>query len=205
MEFLEQTGSENVTKKFEMIMLFGFISNLIYLCFQIIKMNMTRRGKHSVDVGMVCLEVMVAATWITQFIMLLTYRFSHTGYVCSGDFAEDQMIRSLNTNGKVVQAELDQYNQYYISNEGDFLYFYVWALVAMFIIFFVSAICMGSCLFFLGSATSLQLVEQTLKEFDKIPEMMKEKAAKAAQKAQPKNDDPFKTGKADDDESAFKD
>merc|ERR1719440_2781526 len=109
------------------------------------------------------------------------------------------MIRSLNTNGKVTQSTLDQYNQYYISNEGDFLYFYIWALVALFIMFFVGAICMGTCLFFMGSATSLTLVENTLKEFDKIPEMMKEKAAKAAQKAQkPKDEDPFKTGKADD-------
>ena len=142
-------------------------------------MNLTRRGKHSVDVMLVGLEILVATTWITQFILLLKYRFSHTGYVCSGDFAEDQMIRSLNTNGKVSQSMLDQYNQYYISNEGDFLYFYVVALLVLFFLFFIGAACTGTCLFFMGSATSLQLVEQTLKEFDKIPEMMKEKAAKA--------------------------
>ena len=146
-------------------------------------MNLTRRGKYGMDMSLVCLEIAVATTWITQFIYVLVYRFSHTGYVCSGDFAEDQMIRSLNTNGKVVQATLDQYNQYYISNEGDFLYFYVVALIVIFFMFFIGAACTGTCLFFLGSATSLQLVEQTLKEFDKIPEMMKEKAAKAAQKA----------------------
>jgi hypothetical protein len=142
-------------------------------------MNLTRRGKHSVDVALVALEILVAAMWITQFIFVLTYRFSHTGYVCSGDFAEDQMIRSLNANGRVDQALLDKFNQYYISNEGDFLYFYVIALLVLFFMFFIGAACTGTCLFFMGSATSLQLVESTLKEFDKIPEMMKEKAAKA--------------------------
>ena len=32
-EFMQQVGAENVTKKFESIILFGFISNLIYLLF----------------------------------------------------------------------------------------------------------------------------------------------------------------------------
>ena len=70
-------------------------------------MNLTRRGKHSVDMSLTCLEMGIAVMWVTQFVYVLSYRFSHTGYVCSGDFAEDQMIRSLNTNGKVIQPDFD--------------------------------------------------------------------------------------------------
>ena len=89
MNFLEQAGAENVTEKFDMIIRFGFISNLIYLLFQIFKMGLTRRGKHSVDAALVCSEMCIAIVWITQFFLVISYRFSHTGYVCSGDFAED--------------------------------------------------------------------------------------------------------------------
>ena len=114
-DFLAQIGAENVTAKFESVIMWGFISNLVYLLFQIFKMNLTRRGKHGVDTSMVFAEVLVAAMWITQFSYVISYRFSHTGYVCSGDYAEDQLIRSINMNGKVVPSTLDKYNQYYIS------------------------------------------------------------------------------------------
>ena len=43
-EFLELPGAENVTEKFDMIIRFGFISNVIYLLFQIFKMGLTRKG-----------------------------------------------------------------------------------------------------------------------------------------------------------------
>ena len=38
-----------------------------------------------------CMEVLVMIMWLTQFIMLITYRFCHTGMVCSGDYAQDEM------------------------------------------------------------------------------------------------------------------
>ena len=41
--------------------------------------------------------------------------FFSYGYVCSGDYFQDQLIRSINMNGKVVPSTLDKYNQYYIS------------------------------------------------------------------------------------------
>ena len=82
-------------------------------------------------------------------------------------------------NGKAVQPTLDKYNQYFISSEGDFLFYYVMSCIVLFFTFFICSCCTGTCLFFMGSATSLQMVEQVLKEFDKIPEMMREKAAQA--------------------------
>ena len=78
-------------------------------------MNLTQLGKYNLYYSMVFAEVLVAAMWITQFSYVISYRFSHTGYVCSGDYFQDQLIRSINMNGKVVPSTLDKYNQYYIS------------------------------------------------------------------------------------------
>ena len=88
-DFLEQPGAENVTEKFDMIIRFGLISNMIYLLFNIFKMGLTRRGKHSIDSALICSEMCIGAVWITQFLMVISFRFSQTGYVCSGDYAED--------------------------------------------------------------------------------------------------------------------
>ena len=83
-------------------------------------------------------------------------------------------------NDKVMKPQIDKYNQYYVSKEGDFLYYYIAGCVALFLFFFLFACCSGSCLFFVGSATSLTMVEAALKEVDKIPEMMRQKAGGGA-------------------------
>ena len=204
--YLAQPGAEDVSLKFDRVINFGLLSNVIYLLFQIFKMRMARRGKHTIDASVVCVEICVAAVWVTQFCMLISYRFAHTGQVCSGDFAEDQLIRSVNMNDKVMKPQIDKYNQYYVSKEGDFLYYYVSVCVALFLFFFLFACCTGSCLFFVGSTASLTMVEAALKEVDKIPEMMRQKAGGGAGGPQqrPNNDDPFARGPADD-ESAFRD
>ena len=123
--------------------------------------------------AVICMEIAVGVLWMVQFGMVIGYRFSHTGAVCSGDYAEDQLIMSNMAESRA--SSLDRYNEYYVRAEGDFLYYYVGACVMLFFTFFLCACCTGTCLFFAGSATSLQMVEQVLREFDKIPEMMRAK------------------------------
>ena len=43
--YLQQPGAEDVSLKFDSVIKFGFISNVIYLLFQIMKMRLARRGK----------------------------------------------------------------------------------------------------------------------------------------------------------------
>lgn len=200
MEFLDQLGTVNVTDRFDTVIRFGFISNLIFLVYQIYKMGMNRKRKQ-MDCTMLCLGVCVTLIWVIQFAMVISFRFSHTGYVCAGDFAEDQLIMS--NMEQRAPVGLDRYNAYYLRSEGDFLYYYIVACVVLFFTFFLCACCTGTCLFFLGSATSLQMVEQVLKEFDKIPEVMRAKA----QGGRPQSEDPaggFPGAPPADDENAFR-
>ena len=43
MAFLARKGTENLTKKFETIIIFGFVSNALYICFQIYKMSYKKK------------------------------------------------------------------------------------------------------------------------------------------------------------------
>mmetsp|Transcript_16757 Transcript_16757/g.25823 ORF Transcript_16757/g.25823 Transcript_16757/m.25823 type:complete len:89 (+) Transcript_16757:166-432(+) len=88
MDFLGKPGSENVTKKFDKIIMFGFISNLIFILFQLYKTDRQRlkKKKEGFSCSLVLLEVIVNLTWIVQFGMLIGYRFCHTGKVCAGDY-----------------------------------------------------------------------------------------------------------------------
>ena len=55
-----------MTKKFDKIIMFGFYSNLIYTLFQVYKVDRHRLKKKSAfSVGVVVLEVLVAAMWMT--------------------------------------------------------------------------------------------------------------------------------------------
>ena len=49
---------------------------------------MKMMGKDDLDPKLICYEFMVTVTWIVQFAMVVIYRFSHSGKVCGGDFAQ---------------------------------------------------------------------------------------------------------------------
>lgn len=146
-----------------------------------------------------CTEVAVGLLWFTQYLMIIWARFSHSGRVCAGEYADDQLVVS-NIDPSQTTLKMDKFNLYFLRDEGSFLYYYVVACIIVFFSFFVCACCTGTCLFFLGSATSLQFVEQILKDFDKLPEMMRAKAQGKAREA-----DPFGGSAHADNESAFRD
>ena len=150
MAFLAVNGNENVTSKFDTIIQYGFISNLIFIMFQIYKMSKAPKEKKGISFALLCLEGIVAAIWITQFILLIVYRFSHTGKVCSGDYSADSMIVD-----DLAKAD-EKYNIYYMRSEGDFFYFYVLCCGLAAIAFVLFACCTGSILFFAGSFGALQ-------------------------------------------------
>ena len=102
--------------------------------------------------------------------MLILYRLSHVGKVCSGDYAEDQYW-----SGKVVTTD-DQFDKYYLKAEGQFLWGYLIIGIIGSLMFAGFSCVLGSCLFMGGSFMSLKLIEDLVKNFDNIPEMMKQKA-----------------------------
>ena len=92
--YMKLAGAENVTSKFDTVIRYGFFSNLIFLIFQIWKMSVNQRLKKDINPGLICMEGCVSIVWVVQFILLAVYRFSHTGLVCSGDYASDLYIAS---------------------------------------------------------------------------------------------------------------
>jgi hypothetical protein len=48
MQFLSRKGSENVSKKFDAVILYGFFSNFIFIFFQIYKMGLNYKQKNGI-------------------------------------------------------------------------------------------------------------------------------------------------------------
>ena len=128
------------------------------------------------DLSTVCLEVCVTATWLTQFIMLINYRFSHTGKVCSGDYAIDEM------SDDAQFEENKKFNIYYLLEEGKFFYYYLISLAILSGVFVFLACCMGGVTFFSGSFVSLKFIEQAISGMEDIPGMMKPKSKEEKEK-----------------------
>ena len=62
-DFLHIEGSENVTKKFDFIILFGLISNAIYILFQMYKFSI--QNQEGSKKRMMCAQVLIFLTWVT--------------------------------------------------------------------------------------------------------------------------------------------
>ena len=165
--FLAKKGSENVTSKFDSVILFGFISNTLFVLFQIYKMGQNMRKKDGVSKRLVLGEVVIAGVWITQLFLLVKYRFSHTGKVCAGDYAELELMSDS------PYLTDDKYVEYYLKDEGDFLYYYIMAILIFGGVVLALACLVGSCLFMGGSFTALKMIEDLLKNLDNLPEMMR--------------------------------
>ena len=67
-------------------MTFGFFSNCIILAYLICRILTKDEKVEKLGVSLMCLNFFINMMWIVQFIMLVLYRFSHSGEVCSGDY-----------------------------------------------------------------------------------------------------------------------
>ena len=121
------------------------------------------------------MEVIVAAVWIVQLSMVVSYRFSHTGKVCSGDYAELELMSD------TPYLTDDKYVEFYVKEEGDFLYYYIMSIIIFFFVILALACLVGSCLFMGGSMTALKMVEEMLQNIDNLPEMMRKGRAPQSQ------------------------
>ena len=166
--FLTGKGTENVSSKFDSVILYGFISNMLFVLFQMYKMQQNMSKKKGANKYLVLQELIVALVWIAQVYLVISYRYSHTGKVCSGDYAELELMNDSQT------LTDDKYVDYFLKEEGDFLHYYMISIVIFFFFVLGLACLIGSCLFMGGSFISLKMIEETLlKNLEQLPEMMR--------------------------------
>jgi len=84
--------------------------------------------------------------------LVIIFRFSHTGKVCSGDFAE--IMGSGTIDGQPQDID-SVYNKFFMREEGDFFYYYVMAWGIFYIIFIILACCVGGVMFGFGNFFSV--------------------------------------------------
>ena len=176
MKFLDSPGAENVTDKFDSVILYGFLANLLFIFFKIFKMgreNHDGRIKKSHTYAVVCADILISLGCFIQFVMVVIYRFSHTGMVCSGDYAAEELIIQGKSSDASSLLKDDKYSAYYMGEEGDFLFYLVFTFVIALFVLLLLSCCIGSCLFLAGSFTAVKLIEDILKNIEMLPEMMK--------------------------------
>ena len=145
-----------MTQKFSTVIKYGFYSHLAFVLFQIYKSS--QKSSKGQKMGQGCLEFIVTVGWLAQFITMITYRFSHTGRVCSGDYSS--------LPSQVAQT---QYNIYYQRQEGDFFYYYCLCSAIAVLVFLALACCIGTILFMGGSFSALKFAESMI---ENAPNMM---------------------------------
>ena len=110
------------------------------------------------------MELLVAGLWLTQFGMMLSYRYGHTGRVCSGDYSEDELVTE--DNYGIIYQDEGKYSIYYMREEGNFLHIYALVCLITLIAALVFLLCCGSCLFLGGSFFALKTIEGLLLNID---------------------------------------
>ena len=86
-EYLNRHGSINVTKRFNFVINMGLCSNLLICIYIILKVCVAKQKQLDRLVATRTLVVfLINILWVVQFFLLVVFRFSHTGKVCSGDY-----------------------------------------------------------------------------------------------------------------------
>ena len=177
-DLLAMKGAEqsvNVTNKFDTVILYGFISNMIFLLWQVYKMGMSMSDKSQPLTGSrIFMEICIALVWMIQLILVLSYRFSHTGKVCAGDFAQLEVAQ----NETSTFLASDTYSPYYIKQEGDLLYFYFMVCVFLFISIIALFLFFGSFMFMGGSLVALMMLDEGLSKVN--PDHQSKRASEEA-------------------------
>ena len=75
-QFLLRPGNENVSSRFNSVILFGFISNTIIAAFLILKIITKKSVQDKYVVTLTFYSIAINIMWIVQFSMLVIFRFS---------------------------------------------------------------------------------------------------------------------------------
>ena len=126
--FLESPGVNDVTSHWQLILRYGLISNAIVIGFAALNMccnKMNCASSHAF------IWIGITLQQLVQFIMLLVFRFSHGGRVCSGDY-----LKEITTN-----------SDFYMIGLGKFLFIYSITWIAITGVFVSIMLCCGCCMF----------------------------------------------------------
>ena len=110
------------------------------------------------------------ATWVanmSQFVLLVLKRYSHTGSVCSGDYKDYVYAAS---NSTLID---NKYEQFFLDSEGSFFFwfsFLIFLIVGL--VVGVGTLVMAGTMIF-GAIESLGNIEEFVKKMDSVQDIMK--------------------------------
>lgn len=109
--------------------------------------------------------------WMVQFLILIVYRYAHTGKVCSGDF------KKYNLEGATDKRD-QQYDGLYLRSEGAFFFWYSVICLSIFSAAFLCAI--GCTLPFacMQNYQAMINIEDVFRNMDSISEIIRKQQEK---------------------------
>ena len=117
-------------------------------------------------------ELVIAAIWITQFSFLIYYRFSHAGKVCSGDYSSMGLLL------QKEKAQEDNYDIYYMREEGKFFYYYFMTCVILILILVVIFIFISTFFMLGGAFVALRIVQEMIENAEILGDNIKNQTDK---------------------------
>ena len=135
--FLAHPGSINVSDRFLGVTRFGQVLNWVFLGYGVCSMCViSAEGKMKLGRTSAFSSFLLHCASLTQFLLLLCARFSHSGRVCSGDFREYILgVGGRREDGRGRYD--DRFDKYFLDSAGNFFYYYS--------IFCLSAVLVGLC------------------------------------------------------------
>ena len=110
-KYLTHPGALDVSSRYRTVMLFGFIANVLFICHMVVDRKLSKETQLAYGFSRTLLNMIVNATWMVQFWMMIIYRWSHGGAVCAGDYSAYYPYDENSKGGY-------NYNKYYLPTEG---------------------------------------------------------------------------------------
>ena len=156
-----------MSSRFQLVINFGFFSNCVILAYLVCRIMTKEDTTKQFGVTLMCVNFFINLMWIVQFIMLLSFRFSHQGEVCSGDYQEYSQVKK---DGHWVPDA--QYDNYFLKSEGKFMLIYGMIAIWSVGICLCCGGCLGACLFVGSSVEAFNNIEDTFKNMDSFNDIV---------------------------------
>ena len=105
---LSEPGTNDVTEQFNLVIRYGFVSNIIIMIWIVFQLVLGQK-KLDYAVSSMILTICTKFMWMVQFTMLLVFRFSQPGRICSCDYSRFIALQP----DKIIP-----YQKYYMEDRG---------------------------------------------------------------------------------------
>lgn len=121
---------------------------------------------------------LINVMWMAQFAMLLVFRFSHPGKVCSGDYKKYNVDENAKDEASGRYNRDEQFDKYFLTSQGAFFYYYSTISIGCLLAACCLAGCCGCGQLSWQSRQTMDKIDHFFKNMDSFEGIMKKEQEK---------------------------